>query len=87
MKLPEVLDLAAARPLWSELSGALGNPVVLDASGVERLGGVCLQVLLAARMQWQRDGIPFAIVSPSPAFLDGLRLMAASELAPTEVSQ
>lgn len=82
MKLPPVLDLAAARPLSAEIAGALGQPLALDASAVERMGGVCLQVLLAAAAQWRRDGVEFTVVEPSPAFLDGLRIMAAPELAP-----
>jgi chemotaxis protein CheX len=81
MKLPSVLDLAAARPLSSAFAESVGHPLTLDASGVERLGGVCLQVLLAAQARWRRDGLDFFIVEPSAAFLEGLRLMAAPQLA------
>jgi len=84
MKLTPVLNLAAARPLWSDLCAATGRPLTIDASAVERLGGACLQVLLAAREQWRRDGVDFTIDEPSPAFFEGLRLMSARDLAPTE---
>lgn len=82
MRLAQILDLAAATPLWSSLCDARGAPLHLDASEVERIGGLCLQVLLAAQAQWRADGVEFSIVSPSAAFSDGLRLMAASDLAP-----
>ena len=82
MQLPAVLDLGAAGPLWAALNARRGQPVELDASGVERLGGLCLQVLLAAQKQWNADGAAFSVVNPSPAFSDGTTLMAAPDLAP-----
>jgi chemotaxis protein CheX len=81
MKLAANLDLAAARPLAAELSSALGRPLSIDASDVERLGGVCLQLLLAASAQWERDGVAFSVAEQSPAFRDCVRLMAAPALA------
>ena len=84
MQLAQTLDLGAAAPLWSEVSAARGQALELDASAVERIGWPCLQVLLAARAQWERDGLAFAIRNPSPAFADGLRLMGAGDLLPSE---
>lgn len=84
MRLSPVLDLGAAAPLWSSLCEARGRPIEIDASHVERIGGLCLQVLLAARAQWQADGHPFSIVQPSAAFADGVRLMAAADFAPQQ---
>lgn len=86
MRLPAILDFGAARPLWSELCAARGQALHLDASSVERLGGLCLQVLLAARAQWQADGAEFAIDNPSAAFLDAAALLAAPDLAPLEAA-
>ena len=86
MRLPQILDLGAATPLWASLSGVRGQPLHLDASGVERLGGLCLQVLLAAQAQWRADDVDFSIVNSSAAFAEGVRLMAASDLAPQEVA-
>lgn len=80
MRLASNLDLGAARPLWTDLSAARRQPLDLDASDVQRLGGLCLQVLLAARACWSADGVPFRITNPSEPFLDALRLMAAEEL-------
>lgn len=84
MRLPQILDLGAAAPLWSDVCAARGQPLVLDASGVERLGGLCLQVLLAARAQWRDDGFALSIVNPSPSFIEGARLMGAQDLAAQE---
>jgi len=48
-RLPPVLDLNQAAPLKTDLLSLRGRPVVVDAADVERLGGLCLQVLLSAR--------------------------------------
>ncbi len=84
MRLPQNLDLGAAAPLLSTIKEARGQALQLDASGVDRIGGLCLQVLLAARAQWRTDGVDFSIVNPSAAFAEGVQLMAAVELAPRE---
>ena len=80
MDLPSVLDLSAASSIKTELNGLRGKSLELDASGVERLGGICLQVLLAARAAWEADGNEFRIANPSEAFIKNARLMAANEL-------
>lgn len=82
MQLAPVLDLSAAGPLWFELCAARGKPIEVDAAAVERLGGLCLQALLAAEKQWRADGVPFAIVHASQAFVEGVNLMAAHSLNP-----
>ena len=83
MKLAKVLDYAAAAPLKAELAAARGTPVALDASEVDRMGALCLQVLLAAGKAWREDGHDFQIADPSLPFLDAVRLMAAGQhLAP-----
>ena len=50
-----------------DLSALTGN-LELDASGVTHLGGLCLQVLLAAAQSCQADGRGFAISAPSDDF-------------------
>lgn len=84
MKLPPILDLAAASPLWTELCAARRQPLVIDASEVERLGGQCLQLLLAAQRAWRDDEVVFAIEHPSAAFADALRRAGAHSLMTTE---
>ena len=57
LTLAPVLDLRAAEPLKAELLSRRGEALALDASGVDRPGGLCLQVLLAARKTWAADGL------------------------------
>lgn len=79
--LGDSLDMNAASPLHKELLGRRGQPVVLDASQVRRIGGQCLQVLLSAQSAWAADGAEFQIQDPSPEFADGVVLMGAGHLA------
>lgn len=79
MRLAETLDLGAASVLKDALAGEQGRAIELDASAVERLGGLCLQVLLAAKTAWAAAGHSFTVTSPSPAFQNALKLMGASE--------
>ncbi len=79
LKLPAVLDLNAAAPLRSDLLALRGGPVEIDASQVQRIGGLCLQVLMAAKATWANDGKPFEIVSTSAPFLESLKLFGLAD--------
>ncbi len=46
--LPADLDGVAAASLFEVLSSSVGTDVIIDGSRVERIGGLCLQILLAA---------------------------------------
>jgi chemotaxis protein CheX len=74
LKLPACLDVTSAADLTTRLRSLRGAPVVLDASAVERVGGLGLQVLLSARLTWAADGGAFAVAAPSNAFQDALAL-------------
>jgi chemotaxis protein CheX len=80
VRLAASLDLKAAGPLHQELRAARGSGVALEAGDVRRLGGQCLQVLIAARAAWAEDGLSFEIEAPSPAFVEGAALMGAADL-------
>ncbi|MDH6235254.1 chemotaxis protein CheX [Mesorhizobium soli] len=82
-ELPAVLDLRAAPALAACLAALRGAPLAIDASRVERLGGQCLQVLLAAAQSWRTDAAALTLSAPTPAFVDGLRLMGLSPAALT----
>ena len=86
LALAPVLDVTAAGPLREQLLALRGGPVDLDASAVERLGGLCLQVLMAARRTWATDGQPLRLGPASPAFASQLAAFGAPELqhTPTE---
>ncbi len=77
LQLPEVMDLKAAAPLADQILKWRGQPLTLDASGVQRIGGLCLQVLLSARVAWSADGVPFSVANPSASFSESLALFGA----------
>lgn len=79
MRLASILDLGAAAPLHAALSAARGQAIAIDAGEVERVGGLCLQVLLAAKAAWAHDAQAFAIIEPSTAFVDGIARMGATQ--------
>jgi chemotaxis protein CheX len=84
LNLPPVMNLRAAAPLAREMLALRGTPVALDASNVERIGGLCLQVLLSAQMTWRADGVALRLINPSSAFLESAATLGA--LADREVS-
>ena len=75
--LPENLDLKAAAPLKAALVERRGAAIEIEADKVRRLGGLCLQVLLAGRKAWEQDGQVFSIKGPSEAFVETIRLFGA----------
>lgn len=80
--LPAALDTAAAAALRQTLSEAIGagQPVTIDAAGVDRIGQACLQILAAAEMAARDAGVDFRIVGASPAFTDMVTLAALDTL-------
>ncbi|WP_041527175.1 STAS domain-containing protein [Paracoccus aminophilus] len=68
------LDLTEASGLAAALNAHSGQPVTLDAGNVEHLGGLCLQVLLAAARQWRETTCEFAITPRSAPFSDALTI-------------
>jgi chemotaxis protein CheX len=89
IELPEILDLNAASPLAVEFLSHRGEAVSIDASRVERIGGQCLQVLLAAVNAWKADAVPLAVVGVSSGFTEGLRRLgvAPDEFIDGELTQ
>lgn len=77
LMLEPVLDLGAAERLHARLLELRGQPLDIDASQVERLGGLCLQVLMSARNTWRADGQSAVIGQTSAAFDDAWAMFAA----------
>ena len=75
LTLPETLDLRAAGPLVSNFNAARGNHVTVDASKVQKVGTLCVQILLSAHTTWARDGIPLGMINPSEEFLEALEVL------------
>jgi chemotaxis protein CheX len=80
LKLSETLDLCAASALAKALRTARGHDLELDAADVRRVGGQCLQVLLAAAKAWAADGNALTVSSPSSEFIEGATLLGAPQL-------
>lgn len=78
-KLPEHLDLTFAAPLRAHLAALTGQPLTIDASNVERLGGLCLQVLLAAGIAWGQQGDELRVLNPSDAFNNSMKIMGIED--------
>jgi two-component system chemotaxis response regulator CheY len=74
LRLPGVLDLAAAERLYALMTGRLenGGPLRIDASAVETLTYPCVQIILAAMRTY--DGI--SIENPSTAFISAFEDLA-----------
>ena len=82
LRLDEELDLSAAAPLKVALQARRGEALALDASAVQRLGGLCLQVLLAAAEAWRADELALEITEPSEAFSKAVRQLGADGCLP-----
>jgi chemotaxis protein CheX len=75
LKLSSVLDLNEASALHAKLLSMRGSDIVIDASGVERLGVQCVQVLVAGANAWDDDKKSFAVQKPSDAFVKTMQLI------------
>ena len=84
--LPAVLDIRAADDLKTQLLALRGRPLAIDASAVERLGGLCLQVLLSARRTWDEDRQTLTVAPASDAFADQWAAFGAAPLNPIETN-
>lgn len=68
LKLASRLDLPAAAPLRDAILARQGADLLLDAGEVMHFGGLCLQVLLAARNSWRAAGHGLNCTPRSAAF-------------------
>ena len=66
------LDLPAAAPLADEIRASAGNDLEIDAGAVSHLGGLCLQVLIAAAAAWRDAGNALTVSAMSEEFTAAL---------------
>ena len=71
LELPQCLDLRSAVQLKAVLSEALaiGAPLTVDASSVERLSTACVQILIAFAKAAREAGQGLIFQRPSNAFV------------------
>ena len=80
LTLPQNLDLVAAGVLRQDILARRGKALAIDASNVQRFGGLCLQVLIAAKREWDASGHAFQVSARSRDFDECARLMGAGAL-------
>ncbi len=75
--LPQTLDLTAVGALRDDVRARRGKPIEFDASQVQRVGGLCLQVLIAAKRDWAAAGVEARFGARSAEFDEAVRLLGA----------
>ena len=82
LALPSRLDSSAAASLLNALLARRGQPLQLDASRVELVGALALEVVIAAGRQWDSDGQPLWIKGPSDRFTSACDALGLNARAP-----
>ncbi len=78
LSLAPVLDLNEANALHGKLMGLRGSALVIDASAVERVGALCVQVLMAGAKSWEEDKQSFTFAKVSDAFTKTTQLIGVN---------
>lgn len=68
--LPKTLDVAAVRAVRENLLGRRGTATIVDASELERIGALGVELLIAAQRQWRNDETVLQIVGMSDTVKD-----------------
>ena len=79
VKLAAVLDLNEASNLHGKLVSMRGSDIRIDASGVERVGVQCAQVLVAGVKAWEEDKKSFLVEKASDAFQKTMQLIGIND--------
>ena len=68
LTLPTRLGSSEAPTLLNGLLDRRGRALTLDASGVEMIGALSMEVIVAAGQQWAADGLVLDLAHPSDRF-------------------
>lgn len=81
VKLPAVLDMSVAEDLLESLQKAVqhGPQVHVDSAKVERVSTPCLQVLISAGLEVERQDGQFKITNISKGMIRGMNDLGLSE--------
>jgi anti-anti-sigma regulatory factor len=63
----------AAPDLHSQIKEHRQDTIVLDASKVEQIGVLAMQIITSAAQTWRSENRGFEVVDPSPAFCTAAR--------------
>ncbi|MCV6594627.1 MAG: STAS domain-containing protein [Silicimonas sp.] len=77
--LKEKLDSASVEELREALLAAKDDDIALDGSAVEQLGGLSLELLMAARHLWGQAGKSLTLDTPSVQLIEDLGRFGLSE--------
>ena len=78
LRLPGHIDSNAAPPLAAQILEKSGQPLTLDASGVTFIGALGLQVLIAAKKQWDADETAFAVDHLGDEMMDACKALGVT---------
>jgi chemotaxis protein CheX len=78
LSLGKVLDLNEATALHSKLMTLRGNDLAIDASSVERVGALCVQVLMSAAKSWEEEKRSFTFSKMSDALAKTMQLIGVN---------
>ena len=74
LSLDNVLDLNAAGSLHSQLMAERGSDLSIDGSAVERVGALCIQVLMSAATTWEEEKYSLTFSQMSDALMKTMQL-------------
>ncbi|MDB5551279.1 MAG: hypothetical protein JWL86_1263 [Rhizobium sp.] len=78
LSLEKVLDLNEASNLHGKLMSLRGSDLAIDASAVERVGALCIQVLMSAAKTWEEEKLSFTFSKMSDALTKTMQLIGAN---------
>lgn len=78
LSLEKVLDLNEATALHGKLMALKGSNVSIDASSVERVGALCVQVLMSAAKTWEEEQNSFTFSKMSDALAKTMQLIGVN---------
>lgn len=80
--LPNRLDSSGAAALAASLLAHRGHGLILDASGVEVIGALSMEVLIATGRQWTADEQVLTVHAPSSRYISACETMGLVPDAP-----
>lgn len=80
MGLPPKLQAAAIGQCLDDLKRLRGQPLTLDAKGVQFIGAQGIQLLISAAKSWRADGQDFKLVNLRVELRETPRLLGVSDL-------